>query len=233
MPYWKARGELTVHDGLLLYGRRIVVPKSLQRETLLKIYEGHQGMQRCHLPATSAVWWPGISWQIDDFVQRCSVCVKHSTPRQEPMIPTKFPDYPWQRVASDLFFLRGVNHLVVVDYFSRYPEVIKLKSTTSGSIVEALKAIFSQHGVLETLVSDNGPQYALQEFAEFAKSYDFCHVTSSPYFPQSNGQAERTVQTVKTLKESSDPYMALLTYRATPLPWYSSWEDVSEPISHC
>ena len=220
MPYWKTRGELTVHDSLLLYGSRIVVPKSLQRETLLKIHEGHQGIQRCRLRARSSVWWPGISQQINDLVHRCSVCVKNSTPRQEPMIPTKLPDHPWQRVGSDLFLLNGVNHLVVVDYFSRYPEVIKLKSTTTTSIVEALKAIFSRHGVPETLVSDNGPQYASQEFSEFARSYDFCHVTSSPYFPQSNGQAERTVQTVKKLlKESSDPYMALLSYRATPLPW--------------
>lgn len=52
------------------------------------------------------------------------------------------------------------------------------------------------------------------------RSYDFCHVTTSLYSPQSNGQAERTVQTIKKLlKESSDPYMALLTYQVTPLPW--------------
>ena len=124
------------------------------------------------------------------------------TPRCEPLIPTTLPDYPWQKVASDLFQLKGVNYLVVVDYFSRYPEVIKLKSTTSTAIVEALKSIFSRHGIPETVVSDNRPQYTSQEF------------------PQSNGHAERAVQTMKKLlKESRDPYMVLLTYRTTPLPW--------------
>ena len=80
--------------------------------------------------------------------------------------------------------------------------------------------MFSQYGVPETIVSDNGPQYSSLEFAEFAKGYGFNHVTSSPYFPQSNGQAESTVQTVKNLlKDSTDHHMALLTYRSTPFPW--------------
>ena len=80
--------------------------------------------------------------------------------------------------------------------------------------------MFARFGIPETVISDNGPQYSSHEFSEFAKVYDFHHVTSSPLFPQSNGQAERTVKTVKKLlKESKDPHLALLTYRSTPFPW--------------
>ena len=60
-----------------------------------------------------------------------------------------------------------------------------------------MKKIFARFGIPETVMCDNGPQYISQEFEQFAKSYGFTHVTSSPLFPQSNGQAERTVQTVK------------------------------------
>jgi len=68
-------------------------------------------------------------------------------------------------------------------------------------------------------VSDNGPQYDSHEFTAFAKSYPFCHTTSSPHFLQSNGHAERAVQTTKKLlKGAEDPYLALLTYRSTSLP---------------
>ena len=83
-----------------------------------------------------------------------------------------------------------------------------------------MKLIFSRHGLPETLRSDNEPQFSSQEMAEFTSSYSIQHVTSSPYFPQSNGMAERFVQTAKQLlKQSSDLDIALLHYRATPLPW--------------
>ena len=106
-----------------------------------------------------------------------------------------------------------------MDYFTRYPEVIKLPSTTSTSVIKAFQAIFSRHGISEIVRSDNGPQYASQEFTDFAKSYSFNHMSSARY-PQSNGQAERMVQTVKQmLRRSKDPHMALPCYRATPMPW--------------
>ena len=153
-------------------------------------------------------------------VKQCQTCAKQNTQSWEPMLPTKLPAYPWQRVASDLFTLKGVNYLVVVDYFSRFPEVKTLTTTTSEKIILSLKEVFSHHGIPETLVTDNGPQFTSQEFIDFAKSYGFNHTTSSPHFPQSNGQAERTVQTVKRLlQDSADPYLALLSYRTTPFPW--------------
>ena len=111
--------------------------------------------------------------------------------------------------------------ILVVDYYSRYPEVVKLPTTTPRTIIGVLKRIFSRHGVPETLVSDNEPQYSSREFQDFASSYQFCHLTSSPHYAQSNGHAERAVQTVnKLLREREDPNMALLTYRSTPFPWW-------------
>ena len=219
-PYWEARGELTLHNNLLLYNNRVVVPASLQQEMLEKIHQGHQGIQRCRLRARISVWWPGLSSQIDKMVQKCPYCAKYSSPRKEPLMPSTLPAYPWQKIGTDLFALDGTMYLLAVDYFSRYPEVVKLTSTTSQSAINALKSLFSRHGIPEEVVSDNGPQYDSHEFTAFAKSYSFCHTTSSPHYPQSNGHAERAVQTIKKLlKGAEHPYLALLTYRSTPLPW--------------
>ena len=219
-PYWTVRGNLSLHDELLLYGGRIVVPKQLQKETLQKIHTGHQGIVRCRLRAATSVWWPGISKELELFIQKCPECVKSIPNSREPLIPTPLPEHPWEKVAADLFQLNGLTYLLVVDYFSRYPEVIRLTSTTSKAVISSLKAMFSRHGVPLVLMSDNGPQFDSSDMREFANTYAFQHITSSPHYPQSNGLAERTVKTMKgLLKHTTDPCMTLLSYRSTPLPW--------------
>lgn len=219
-PFYEAQGDLTEGDGLLMYDRRIVVPKSLQTETLQKLHEGHQGLTRCRLRAKISVWWPGISKQLKSYVENCPQCARDAKSPKEPLIPTPLPAYPWQKVATDLFHLDGKDYIVIVDYFSRFPEVKRLQSTTTQSIINTLKTMFARYGIPEIVRSDNGPQFSSQEFTQFAQKYNFKHITSSPHFPASNGQAERAVQTVKKLlKDAKDPFLALLAYRATPLPW--------------
>ena len=163
------------------------MPAALQQEILSKIHEGHQGIQKCCLRANISVWWPRISKYIKDLIEQCPTCVKEHSSHKEPLIPTDLPDYPWQKIGTDLFFMNGANYLLAVDYFSRYFETIKLKSTTSSSIIEGLKSFFSRHGIPETIISDDRPKYTSHEFANFALSYNFQHITSSPLFPQSNG----------------------------------------------
>ena len=104
----------------------------------------------------------------------------------------------------------------MVDYFSRYPEMCKLTSTTSTAAITHLKSIFARHGIPETVLSDRGPQYRSAEFKTFANAYGFHHVTSSPYFAQSNGAVERCVKAIKELlSKADDAYIALMEYRAT------------------
>ena len=81
--YFIEQGQLTVNsNGLLLYGKRIVVPTSLQRRTLEKIHDGHQGIQRCRLRAMTSVWWPGINHEIQNMVQQCPTCAQNQSPPQ-------------------------------------------------------------------------------------------------------------------------------------------------------
>ena len=150
----------------------------------------------------------------------CKVCAEHLTPAREPLIQTPLPPHAWHTVGADLFFMDGANYLLEIDYFSRYPEVCKLTSTTSNAVIQAMKNCFSHHGIPLIVRSDNGPQFDSEEFEKFSANYNFEHSTSSPRYPQSNGFVERGVKTVKNLlKKSQDPYLTLLNYRATPLSW--------------
>ena len=132
-PYWSSRGGLSVVQNILLKASRIVIPSSMRLDTLDKIHEGHQGITKCRERAKSSVWWPGLSREIQDLVQQCRVYALHRDSKPEPLIPTPLPDCPWQVIATDLFELKGVNYLIVIDYFSRYVEVAAMTKTTKSS----------------------------------------------------------------------------------------------------
>ena len=216
--YWPHRDTLTVHDELLLKGTRLVIPTTMRNSVLVALHEGHQGMSRCRERARETVWWPGLSSQINELVKNCTICIKERANPVEPLMPSELPERPWQKVGADLFTLNNCNYLLLVDYYSRFVEIAKLTPTRSEDVIVHLKSIFSRHGIPELFYSDNGPQFSSQQFKDFAASYGFRHITSSPRFAQSNGEAERHVQTIKRLlKKAKDPYLALLAYRATPL----------------
>ena len=214
----KVKEELCVAKGLLLRGDRVVIPTSLQQDILDKIHSGHQGLVKCRQRASCSVWWPKLHEQIEKAVARCPVCVQHRSQAVLPLIPSTFPERPWKKVGTDLFEWKSSTYLLVVDYYSRFIETAKLTTATSFDVITHLKSNFARYGIPDTVVSDNGPQYSAADFSNFAMQYGFTHVTSSPKYPQANGEAERAVQTVKNLlKKSDDPYLAMLAYRSTPL----------------
>ena len=217
--YWSYRDELTCLDGLLFKGDKIIVPKTLQSEMLEKIHETHLGIVKCKNRARQVLFWPGMSARIEETVAACALCAEHSRANaKEPLIPMEIPERPWAKVGADLFEFNNQHYLLIVDYFSKWPEISKLDNLSAKNVISYMKSQISRYGIPDELISDNGPQFACEEFAQFMKDYDIKHTTSSPYHPQANGQAERTVQTVKRLLvKAKDPYKALLDYRNSPL----------------
>ena len=221
--YFHVRGDLSYVDGLLLMKDRIVIPEALRPDLLNRIHEGHLGIEKCKRRARESVYWPGLNKNIETFVSKCETCQKHQSKQcKEPMVIPEMPASPWYKVGMDLFHLKGKDYLVVIDYFSNYPEMALLPNITSGSVIIHTKSIFARHGIPHIVVSDNGPCFSSREWKKFAEQYEFHHVTSSPLYAQSNGQAEKGVHILKQLLKkaedsNSDPYLALLSYRASPL----------------
>jgi len=226
-PFWSRRNELSVEEGCILWGVRVLVPKKLQPAVLEMLHEGHTGVVRVKQIARSHVWWPCIDKDIENLVKACTSCQQDQrAPVAAPLHPWIWPSKPWVRVHLDFAGpFMGKTFLITVDAFSKWPEIIEMSSTTATNTIKVLRDIFSRHGLPEQLVSDNGPQFISSEFSEFCKINGVKHFRVAPYHPASNGLAERMVQTFKqSMRRSINdgiPFQQrlanfLLTYRTTP-----------------
>ena len=218
--YWNYRDEVACLDGLMFKGLKLIIPEAFRKEMLELVHETHLGTVKGKSRAREVMFWPSMGSDIEEKVSHCSICAKVNMkmPPKEPLMNHELPDRPWSKIAADIFEYKNENYLVTVCYYSKWPHLQKLKNMTSKSVIACLKAQIGLYGYFDELVTDNGSNFTSYEFKNFATEYGFVHTTTSPHFASSNGQAERTVQTVKNiLKKNDDPQKALLVYRNTPI----------------
>ena len=224
-PFNRRKSELSVQDGCILWGNRVVVPEQGRSKVLQQLHEGHPGVTRMKSIARSLTWWPGIDKDIEKTVQNCQPCQQHQkSPAPAPLHPWEWPDRPWVRLHIDHAgpFL-GKYFLVVVDAHSKWIEIVVVPSTATHHTIHNLRRIFATHGLPEVLVSDNATSFTSSEFQEFTKRNGIHHIRSAPYHPATNGLAERTVQTFKNAMKKVAPgdidtalARFLFHYRTTP-----------------
>ena len=221
-PYWEIRDELSTYDNIVYRGNRICIPRRLRPHMLQTAHASHMGIVKTKQLMRDILYWPGVNKEIEALISKCPSCLEHQAKNtKEPMQPHEVPDLLWNKVGCDLFELHGDNYMVMVDYYSGFIELDQLESTTSRTVIKYMKKHMARYGIVNILMTDNGPQFTSTEFKEFAAAYGFQHVTSSPLRPQSNGLAEQAVRTMKqTLKKAqqagTDIYLALLNLRNTP-----------------
>ena len=222
-PYWNFRDELMIDSGILMKNSKVLIPETLKQKYLRQIHQGHQRIKACRSKAREFVFWVSINSDIEELVQKCSLCQsqKNSTSSVQKYI-SEVPLHPWHMLGSDLFYFRRIDFLVVVDYFSKYLIVRKIPNSTSSAVIKELGMIFSEFGKPQVFRSDNGPCYLSQEFRFFMQNWSIEHRTSLPHYPQSNGSAESMVKVSKNLIEKAIlqdlPWNQLyLDYRCTPI----------------
>ena len=122
-----------------------------------------------------------MSKEIRQLVESCETCARHAN-KQQPETPHVHlvPDRPWAKVDTDLFTLSGRDYLVTVDYFSNFYEIDFLADTLSETVIGKLKNHFARHGIPDTIISDNGPQFSSEAFQKFAEKWEFDHERISP-----------------------------------------------------
>ena len=216
--------SLSLCNGCLLLGSRVVIPSSLQNDILDLLHIGHFGMERMKQLARTAVYWPGIDAAIEQCSRRCSSCGEHQNkPPQPPIHPWMVPETPWARLHLDhAINFMGTNWLVLIDAYTKYPCIHVTNSVSTKATTDLLQESFSHFGFPQTLVTDNATTFTSGEFQSWCNERGIIHLTGAPYHPATNGAAERLVQTFKQSirKSSLPPKQALqeflMQYRRTP-----------------
>ncbi|XP_037512230.1 uncharacterized protein K02A2.6-like [Rhipicephalus sanguineus] len=224
-PYSHKAAELSLEQGCLLWGSRVVIPQSLRSRVLQLLHAGHPGVEKTKMVARSHVWWPGLDQDIAHMVQSCQVCQEHQrASRHVEITPWPFPQRPWSRLHVDFGGpFKGHYFLVIVDAFSKWVEVLPVTTPSAGATIAALRQVFAAQGLPDIIVSDNGPAFASAEYLAWLTKNGIRRMMVPPYHPASNGAAERVVQTIKDkLKKSqagdfrTQVARILFQYRTTP-----------------
>ena len=197
--YSKLRDNLSVVDGVPMYGRRLIIPSTLRQSILQCLHSAHQCPVKMNDRARHSVYWPGITTDIENVRRACVYC-NRNTPSQPmmPPLPLASPDFPFQYIVADYFDVKGKTWLVIADRFSGWLSVSYFpREASSTDLIKTLKEYFTTFGIAEHFASDAGPQFQSSQFKEFLKSWGIEHRTSSAYFPKSNLRAESAVKSAK------------------------------------
>ena len=227
--YKHVKDELSVSShGLILRGNRIVVPHSLRLRAVDIAHESHLGIQKTKALLREKVWFPQIDNIVKNTIEKCVTCQAVASPNPpEPLAMTQMPKSQWGVLNIDFYgpLPTGEYLLVVIDRYSRFPEVEIISSTKAPVIIPRLDKIFAVHGIPAILRSDNGPPFNGEEYSRYLQTLGIKAEWSTPKWPQGNATVERFMQplgkALKTAKLDGRPWRQelqrfLLHYRTTP-----------------
>ena len=228
-PFKSIKDELTIHDGIVLRQSRILIPDSLQLRVVKLAHSAHQGIVKTKQLLREKVWFSGIDKLVETHLKGCIPCQSATvgSKQRDPIKTTPLPKHPWDELSADFAgpFPSGELLLIVIDDYSRFPEVQIVNSTSARTTIPKLMEMFSRFGTPSVLKTDNGAPFNSGEFAAFAKKLGFKHRKITPLWPEANGEAERFVRTLNKFvhtcqAEHSDWRVELqdllCQYRATP-----------------
>lgn len=217
VQYQALSKELGISNGVLIREERLILPEKLRSRALKIAHCGHPGKVTMKRSLREKVWWPGFDRDIDKEVEECLGC--RAVSRQDPPEPMQRRDLPeraWEEIAIDFFSVQDYpTLLIVVDYFSRFVEVVEMKKGTSASkTIEALDSIFDRHYFPDTIQIDNGQPFPSEEMKDFCIHKGIKRIKTIPYWPQMNGEVERQnkgiLRTPKIAKIEKRPWREAL-----------------------
>ena len=216
--YHTFKEEMSVIDGLIFRGERIVIPTALQAKALQAIYRSHMGIQKTLDKSKGYFYWSGISNDITHVCETCEECLKYANIQQkEPKGQVRDVSEAWESLATDIFEFKGKYYLIVSCRFSGYIVVRQMATHSASETIQQFQSIFAELGIPRHLHCDRGSNYTSMEFQSFMQGLNVKLSYSSSEHHSSN-YAERSVQVVKGfMKRSVEWPTCLLEYLMTPI----------------
>ena len=146
-PYWCFRNELTILDGLVTKGRRVVILASMRPGTLTRLHDAHQGLTSTLQCARRTVYWPKLQDDISEMVQKCDECQRHDSQKPRPPERQISATRPLELLGVDVVQFQCQRALVTVDYYSGFLTYDTLSSETTEAVTKALNNIFRTFGL--------------------------------------------------------------------------------------
>ena len=197
--------EYCIHDGCIYRGYRLLVPQAMRNKVMALLHEGHVGIERMRRLCRMHFWWPRCDNAVSDHVLRCVPCQKaRKIPVNKDLRSWSETSAPMERLHVDVAHRNGKNFLLIYDVFSLWGDVHILKRVTSDDIIVALRETFKYTLLPKCLVSDNGTCFTSEQFRRFCENNKIRHVTSPAYHKQSNGAAEKFIDTFKIFLNKND-----------------------------
>ena len=181
--FWNYREDLSKENGLITKGARLLIPSTLRRKVLEQIHDGHLCIEKCMLKARDSVFWPGISNDFRETVEKCGICQASFRAAKLVGNVSDVPPHAWYTLGTDLFYWNKMDYLVIGDYFSKFLIVRRLPNSSTHAVIKELGLVFTELGRPFVLRSDNRPCYSSREFHNFLSFYQVDHITSSPHYP--------------------------------------------------
>ncbi|KAK3717088.1 hypothetical protein QZH41_008699, partial [Actinostola sp. cb2023] len=219
---YASRALTDTETRLVFKGERLLIPKQMRTKMKERLHSSHIGLNGCLRRVRELMYWPGMMSEKKEQVSQCEACSNYDTKEQkETFMSHVIAERPWKKIGTNLYTIDGKEYRIVVDYFSNFWEMDSLPDTKTSTMIKKLKCHFARRGIPDTVISDNGPQFAYEKLHELVTDWGFEHRTGSPGHQQTNGKAEVAVEEAirllrKSKETSGDIYLALLALRNKP-----------------
>ena len=199
------------NDNVWYFKNKLFIPQCtipcILNECHNQILAGHPGSQKTFQLIHRTYWWPKMRKTINDYVQSCDVCSRSKPVRTKLaglLHPLPIAPRPWFSISMDFITnlppSKGFDSiLVIVDRFSKMSHFIPCTKTitSAGLATLFIENIVCIHGLPNNIVLDRGPQFNSQFWKAILKQFGIKRNLTSAFHPQSDGQTERTNQTLE------------------------------------